>query len=312
MNNSNINVAVGVVLFNPELTRLMACIENLKQQVSKIYVFDNSSETIHISDDSIVYITENKNKGIAYALNRIMERAQIDGFKWVVTMDQDSIVPCGMIDGFKESIRSHANLGIVCPQVIDKRRIYLVEEHNEQESYVNFCITSAACTSVEAWENCGKFDEWLFIDLVDNDFCKRITLSGYKILKLNKWVLDQEFGKIVPKSHKVQKFWMKVSKMLHNQNFAKFSYKKYVSPLRVYYTNRNIIYINKKLKKYGAVGYENYNCKDYIGYIASFMVPSILRAQDKIAVIKATVNGIRDGIESNPDEWAVKSGEEYA
>lgn len=312
MSNNNDSVAAGIVLFNPELTRLMACIENLKQQVSKIYIFDNSSRAIHINDDSIVYITENKNKGIAYALNRIMERAQKDGFEWVVTMDQDSIVPCGMIDGFKEGIRGHANLGIVCPQVIDKRRIYLVAENNEQESYVDFCITSAACTSVEAWEKCGKFDEWLFIDLVDNDFCKRIILNGYKILKLNKWVLDQEFGKIVPKSEREQKFWLAVSKVLHNQNFAKFSYKKFVSPLRVYYTNRNIIYVNKKMKKYGHVGYENYNCKGYPGFIISFMIPSILRAQDKIAVIKATFDGIVDGAKSNPEQWTAKSGEKYA
>lgn len=312
MSNYSNGVAAGIVLFNPEITRLMACIESLKLQVSKIYIFDNSSMAIHINDDSIAYITENKNKGIAYALNRIMERAQKDGFGWVVTMDQDSIVPCGMIDGFKESIRSHANLGIVCPQVIDKRRIYLVAENNEQESYVDFCITSAACTSVEAWEKCGKFDEWLFIDLVDNDFCKRLILNGYKILKLNKWVLDQEFGKIVPKNQKTQKFWMKVSKILHNQNFARFSYKKFVSPLRVYYTNRNILYINKKLKKYGAVGYENYNCNGYLGFIVSFMLPSILRAQDKIAVIKATFDGIVDGAKSNPEQWIAKSGEKYA
>lgn len=312
MSNNNDSVVAGIVLFNPELTRLMDCIENLKRQVSKIYIFDNSSMATHINDDSIVYITEYKNKGIAYALNRIMEKAQKDGFEWVITMDQDSIVPCGMISGFKESIRSHANLGIVCPQVIDKRRAYLVAENNEQESYVDFCITSAACTSVEAWERCGKFDEWLFIDLVDNDFCKRIILNGYKILKLNKWVLDQEFGKIVPKSQRIQKFWMKVSKILHNQNFAKFSYKKFVSPLRVYYTNRNILYINKKLKKYGAVGYENYNCKGYLGFIVSFMLPSILRAQDKIAVIKATFDGIVDGAKSNPEQWTVKSGEKYA
>lgn len=306
MSNNNDSVAAGIVLFNPELTRLIACIENLKQQVSKIYIFDNSSMSIHINDDSTVYITENKNKGIAYALNRIMERAQKDGFEWVVTMDQDSIVPCGMIDGFKEGIRSHANLGIVCPQVIDKRRIYLVAENNEQESYVNFCITSAACTSVEAWERCGKFDEWMFIDLVDNDFCKRITLSGYKILKLNKWILDQEFGKIIPKSEWKQKFWVGVSKILHNQNFAKFSYKKSVSPLRVYYTNRNVIYVNKKLNKYGSIGYENYNCKGYLGFIISFMIPSILRAKDKKAVLEATMRGIHDGKKSHPREWSAE------
>lgn len=238
-------IAAGIVVFNAEKERLEKNISRLKKQVKEIYIFDNSD----ISDgdyDGVTYLSENKNCGIAYALNRIMEQAKVDGYKWLITMDQDSLIPDGMVHGFEESIRTHENIGIVCPQVIDRRRTYLQAEDNEAEEYVNFCITSASCTSIEAWEKCGKFDEWMFIDLVDNDFCKRITLSGYKILKLNKWILDQEFGKITPKSEWKQKFWVGVSKILHNQNFVKFSYKKFVSPLRVYYTNRNIIYANKK------------------------------------------------------------------
>lgn len=305
MKKSN-KIAAGIVLYQPDMIRLERCIENLKKQVDKIYVFDNSEKETKLNDVPIVYMTEEKNKGISYALNKIMERAKMDGFNWVVTMDQDSIIPHGMIGGFEKCITLHPNVGIICPQVIDKRRIYSVAQKNKEEVYIDFCITSASCTSVEAWEECGRFDEWLFIDLVDNEFCKRIRLSGYKILRLNEWVLDQEFGKIIPKSDRKQKFWLIVSKTLHNQNFAKFSYKKFVSPLRVYYTNRNIIYVNKKLRKYGHIGYENYNCKGYLGFIISFMIPSILRAQDKKAVFKATVKGICDGRKSQPIEWSVE------
>ncbi len=298
-------IAAGIVLYNANYDRLEQCINSIRSQIDRIYVFDNANQKIE-ADSDIFYMTEGQNKGIAYALNRIMEKAKEDGFKWVVTLDQDSIVPQGLVKAFSKNIDQHPEIGIVCPQVIDKRRIYSIINDSEKENYVDFCITSASCTSVLAWERCGKFDEWLFIDLVDNDFCKRLTLSGFKILKLNEWVLDQEFGKIIPKNKKIQEFWYKVSKILHNENFAKFSYKKFVSPLRVYYTNRNIIYINKKLKKYGSVGYENYNCKGYTGFIICFLLPSILRAQNKIEVIKATVNGIRDGRASKPTEWMVK------
>lgn len=304
--DKNNKIAAGIVLYQPDIIRLEKCIENLKKQVDRIYVFDNSEKRIKINDAPIVYMTEDKNKGISYALNKIMKKAKMDGFNWVLTMDQDSIIPDGMISGFEECIKRHSDVGIICPQVIDKRRVYSVAQRNKEEIYVDFCITSASCTSIEAWEECGKFDEWLFIDLVDNEFCKRIRLSGYKILRLNEWVLDQEFGKIIPKSECKQKFWLVVSKLLHNQNFAKFSYKKFVSPLRVYYTNRNIIYVNKKLRKYGHIGYENYNCKGYLGFVISFMIPSILRAQDKKAVLKATIKGICDGRKSRPIEWSVE------
>lgn len=301
-------IAAGIVLYKPNIDRLKKCVEKLASQVDKIYIFDNSdwqNDSIYkkLNLDNILYFSENHNRGIAYALNRIMEKAKSDGYDWVITMDQDSVIPDGMINGFKESIKNHEKIGIVCPQVVDKRRVYLRAEDDINEEYVNFCITSASCTLIEAWEECGKFDEWMFIDLVDNDFCKRITLSGYKILKLNRWILDQEFGKIIPKNPSKQKFWLTISKIFHNQNFAKFSYKKFVSPMRVYYTNRNIIYLNKKMKKYGTVGYENYNCKSYMGFIISFMLPSIFRAQEKAKVIKATIKGIKDGVNATPIEW---------
>src|SRR5699024_6976157 len=74
------------------------------------------------------------------------------------------------------------------------------------------CITSASCTSIKAWEKIGGFDDWLFIDLVDNEFCKRLVASGYKILRLNHLVLDQEFGCIHPKGEFSQKFWITLSK----------------------------------------------------------------------------------------------------
>lgn len=295
-------IAAGVVLFNPD-NRTLECLKCLKRQIERIYVFDNSTKPLNITlPDSVIYLSEGENKGIAYALNRIMERAKDDGFEWVLTMDQDSILPDGMIADFAKYL-DHSELGIICPQVVDKRRAYMVVQKNDSTAYIDMCITSASCTSIAAWEKVGRFDEWLFIDLVDNEYCKRLIESGYKILQLKKWVLDQEFGKIELKSEQVQKFWIKVSKFIHNQNFAKFGYKKSVSPMRVYYTCRNIIYVNKKMKNCGQTAYENYNCKGYAGFIISFILPSILRADKKIEVIRAAWNGTRDGRKKHVEAW---------
>ena len=71
-----------------------------------------------------------------------MEQAKADGYKWLITMDQDSLIPNGMVHGLGESIRTRENIGIVCPQVIDRRRTYLQAEDNDAEEYVDFCITS--------------------------------------------------------------------------------------------------------------------------------------------------------------------------
>lgn len=301
-------IAAGIVLFNPDdLNRLEACINSVLSQIDKVYIFDNSTVEWNRSfDNKVMYLTENENKGIAYALNRIMKAAQNDGFDWVITMDQDSILPAGIKDRYIEAIKKHDKIGIVCPQVIDSRRAYMVPKTEPEEELIDECITSASCTSIKVWEKIGKFDEWLFIDLVDNEFCKRLTCSGYQILRINSLVLNQEFGKIIPKSEKVQKFWINIAKLLKNENFAKFSYKKFVSPMRVYYTNRNIIYVNKKMRRYGCVGYSNYNCKNYLGFLICFSLPSFLRAQDKMKVLKAIVDGMKDGHSMKVEEWTIK------
>lgn len=295
MNNKKI--AAGVVLFNPEnKCRTIECLNLINAQVSHLYIFDNSTKPIKFKlPEGITYLSEGENKGIAYALNRIMERAKADKFSWVLTMDQDSILPDGMIDDFLK-YTTEEYIGIICPQVVDKRRTYMQIISEDIIQYLDMCITSASCTSIDAWEAIGGFDEWLFIDLVDNEFCKRLTKSGYKILQVKKWILDQEFGRIIPKSEIIQKFWIGVSRLLHNENFAKFSYKKLVNPLRVYYTCRNIIYVNHKLKKYGSIAYENYNCNGYLGFIICFILPSILRADNKRKVFMAAWKGTKDGL----------------
>ena len=251
------DIAAGIVLYNPDnIQRFHDSLQSVLCQFSKVYLFDNSTEKIeHMPfGNNVVYMTEHKNLGIAYALNRMMEQAEQDGFQWLVTMDQDSILPDNMVEAYGAHIYE-PNVAIICPQVIDKRRVYMTVKTEPAEELVEECITSGSCTSIEAWKKLGKFDEWLFIDLVDNEFCKRAIVSGYKILKLNTLVINQEFGKIIPKDERTQRFWLKVAKLLRNKNFAKFSYKKFVSPARVYYTNRNIIYVNRKLADYGPVAY---------------------------------------------------------
>ena len=299
-------IASGIVLFNPDnIERLSKSIESVLHQVERVYIFDNSTKHYDYHfPDFVIYMTEHKNKGIAYALNRIMEKALSDGYDWVVTMDQDSILPDEAIHCYETHIDYDHRLAIICPQVIDSRRSYMKVRKEPDKEYIDFCITSASCTNLEAWKSVGGFDDWLFIDLVDNDFCKRIIASEYKILRLNNLVLDQEFGTIIPKGERVQKFWNIVAKILHNDNFGKLGYSKIVSPMRVYYTCRNILYINKKLKKYGKTGYkDNYHCNGFVGFLVCFVAPSILRAQDKMKVIKAVWTGLRDGKKSRPVTW---------
>lgn len=289
-------IAAGYVLFQPDIERFKKSLHIVLDQVDEVIVFDNDGNQRDLfSDDFVVYLTEGQNKGIAYALNRIMERAKEDKCDWVITLDQDTYLPKDMITYLKKYVNEN-NVAIICPQVIDKRRKYLqVKKGKDDFIDVDFCITSASCTNLNIWEELGGFDEWLFIDFVDNDFCKRIKLEGYRIIQLQNLVIDQEFGKITPKSPKWVDFYLWLSRITHNKNIAKLSYHKEVSPLRVYYVHRNLLYLNKKFENCGGIGYDNFYCKSFWGFLFYFTLPSIVRGHEKFKIIKATIRGLRDG-----------------
>ncbi|WP_022776090.1 glycosyltransferase [Butyrivibrio sp. AE2015] len=295
-------VAAGMVLYNSDYSRLLLCLKGLTSQVDTIIVYDNSPEKMNTerileieSAYNCKYIFSGENLGMPGAMNEIMQMAESEGYDWVLTMNADSVVPSDMIKEYRKYFHIE-EIGMICPQVIDKRRKYMHADTTKKNAYIKMCITAAACTRVKAWRQVGGFDDWLFVDLLDNDISKRMILNGWKILQINSIVLDQEFGDIEAKNEKSEKFWIRVGEILHNDNFAKFSYKKIVHPNRVYYTCRNVLYLNKKFKEYGGIGYkENYNCNTFLGFILCFVIPSILRADRKIEVIVAIKNGFYDG-----------------
>lgn len=292
-------IAAGIVLFNPDKERLQSVLNSLLMQVGLIIIYDNVGNFAHFfnkDNEHILYMTQNTNMGIAYALNRIMEEAKKAGFEWVVTMDQDTLVPDDMLGEFTQCSIDDKT-AIICPQVIDKRRPYMsIDDSEERFSVVDFCITSASCTNLKIWDDLGGFDESLFIDFVDNDYCKRLNIAGLNIIRCNRVIIDQQFGDIKLKSAKKVAFFMWLSSIFHNKNIAKLSYKKNVSPLRVYYVHRNLIYLNEKFKKYGGIGYGNFYCNSFWGFLFYFSLPSLVRAGNKIRVLKSIVKGLRDGV----------------
>lgn len=303
MCNKNKAFAAGIVSYNPDIKRFKENIDSILSQVDKLIIIENGSresdkiiKIIKSYDENCVKLVVNsKNMGIARALNQIMVCAEKENYKWVITLDQDSVCPENLVKEYSKYIEED-NVAIICPQIQDRRRKYLELEETEGISEIDICITSASCTNVKIWRDVKGFDSKLFIDLVDNEYCKKVRLYGYKILRLNYLILNHEFGDIEPKNTWTAKMFIKLSKMLHKENIGKLSYKKKVYPLRVYYTCRNVLYLNKKYKNYGIVGYEeNYHCHNFGGFIICFVLPSILRADKKMEVLRAAMKGIRDG-----------------
>lgn len=231
------NICALIVTFNPDIKLLLNNIYSIKDQVDTVYIVDNCSSNIneikkHIcSIDNLHIFCNEKNYGIAYALNKGFELAKKDCYEWVLTLDQDSICPEKMVEKFLPFMDAE-KVGIVCP-LVDYKNYYRKKDHTGNEfDYVKACMTSGSMTSIKAWEKVGGFDEWLFIDCVDNDFCIKLENIGMKMIRVNSAVIKHELGN----ASKIK--WGPLKLTVFNYN-----------SVRNYYIVRNNLYLNYKHRK---------------------------------------------------------------
>ncbi len=224
----------GIVTFNPEIERLKSNINSIISQVSFLIICDNGSDNIDLITeairdfDHIILIKSNENRGIAFALNKIFEYAiQEIAANWVLTLDQDSVCPPNIIDVYANYCND--SIGIICPVFRDPSVSYGTEAFETKVRSINHCITSGSLTNVNAWKSVSGFDDFMFIDFVDFDFCHRIKQNRFQILQTGDVVLNHTIGK-----SQVKRFLGKQFVITNHSN------------MRKYYMMRNYIYYRHK------------------------------------------------------------------
>lgn len=229
------DVSAGIVLFNPDIKRLKENIDAVIVQCTHLYLVDNGSGNVdevkgllnQYNQSKISILWNRENQGIAKALNQLTSAAQKEGFDWILTLDQDSVVPSNIVGEFEKYI-NNSSVGILCPIICDRNKDEEIKI-NEDCTEIDECITSGSLLNIKAWSEIGGFDERMFIDGVDFDICYRLRQRGYKIYCIHSVVLLHELGHI--EYHRFL-FWRVLVK-----NHSAF---------RKYYIARNIIYTAKK------------------------------------------------------------------
>ena len=229
------DISVGIVLFNPDINRLKENINAVIVQCTHVYLVDNGSSNVGEVIELLKRYKQSKfsmvynpvNQGIAKALNQLAAAAQSDGFEWVLTLDQDSVVPYNIIQEFEKYV-DRQNIGMLCPVIYDRNKEMAVEE-KEGYKEIEKCITSGSLLNIKAWSQIAGFDESMFIDGVDFDICYRLRQAGYKILCIENVVLLHELGRI---EYRRFLFWKVLVK--NHSAFRKF------------YIARNTVYLARK------------------------------------------------------------------
>lgn len=267
------NIIAGIVLYNPDISRLRENINSILSQVTSIILIDNCSKNYEeiqslVKDDKKIFLVHNtENLGVANAYNQIWKYAIKKNIDWFLTLDQDSISPPNLIKEYFEIINDcNLRIGILSPFIVDRNdKIRHTSLHNNCDE-INWCISSASLINTEACCEVSGFDESLFIDCVDIDFCFRLKNIGYKVLRCNKTILYHELGDNFSRR---KLFGIPLIISEH-------------SPFRYFYIARNNIYLSKKLSN-----------KSFIMENLKVIIKIILYEKQKILKLRMIHKGIK-------------------
>ena len=230
-------------------------IEFFFQNFSQILIIDNNSnfDTRHrLKKESIDkkimldVIFNDKNLGVAVALNQGFQWAIENGFDYIFTFDQDSYPATGMVSAMLNALVSYkgvSKLALVASTAKDtsvgkqarflraKNKFFYEWRSCEMGELENltFAITAGTLYNLSVYQKLGPFRDDFFIDYVDIEYCLRTNQKGYKIIATCNAFLEHRLGD------------REKRKLLGREHFPTFH-----PPLRWYYISRNRIPMLKK------------------------------------------------------------------
>jgi rhamnosyltransferase len=141
------------------------------------------------------FVASATNVGLGAALNLAFHQLANQGAAWAVAFDQDSTPAPGFSGALRATARDDAMVAVVGANWSDDARPDAPSRHlraagswrferipaNSDLAEVTCVITSGSLLNLRVWRELGGFDEALFLDLVDTDYCLRAKAAGYDI-----------------------------------------------------------------------------------------------------------------------------------
>jgi len=271
-------LAAVVILYNPG-KGVISNILSYLNHFEKVYVIDNTEESKADIRQTIEqlrgteYIHDGENKGIAARLNEVCRISIEDGFNWLLTMDQDSFFKGNNIISYISCMQAFDDLNEVSIIGVE----YIIKGTDEATCNAiaaTSLITSGSMLNLKLFDLVGGFDEALFIDQVDFEYCYRSIVKNYQVIQFKNVFLDHLLGET--SVHKSLKSLKKTNRSLH-------------SPLRLYYMTRNYLYIRSKYKKNFSNDISRTR-KDLLNRIKN----NVLYGKERITVVQMILKGVID------------------
>ncbi|HTG56177.1 MAG TPA: glycosyltransferase, partial [Niabella sp.] len=221
-----------VILYNPA-KEVREYIAGYLSFLEELMIIDNSEPASKLDlsgwGDQVTIVQDGINKGIAARLNQAARYAIEKGAKWLLTMDQDSFFSGDYLKQYLDCLGSIpdtdkiAMCGVAFESVPSIIECSVVETDN--------LITSGSMVNLDVFKKIVDFDENLFVDEVDFEYCARAITNGFKTIQFQNIYLNHSLGTV--SQHRSLKSLKKTSRTLH-------------APLRLYYMVRNYLYVRDR------------------------------------------------------------------
>lgn len=190
----------------PDLARHLGTVHG---QADALLVVDNGSTNAPFvqacaAELGASCVLNERNEGIASALNQAVEHARAGRYDWLAMFDQDSALPEDMVRGLLDLVATHPERERVAVVAASYRDRNLPDEPVNDRNVLSegphwrlmrSLITSGSLVRVDTFARVGLFDERLFIDFVDHDHCLRLRRQGWLLLQSKDIVLGHAIGR---------------------------------------------------------------------------------------------------------------------
>ncbi len=191
-----------VVTYHPDPGLLAEVLRSVAPQVEGLAIIENgSANALDIADLASLHaadvVSNNVNRGIAAAQNQGIDLARRSGFTRVLLLDQDTVLAPGVVadlssqmDQLERDGCKVAAIGPAYHEVNSRRRTRAYRSSGMRVLRISldaatgpvasdFIIASGSLIPVSVLDRVGSFNEDLFIDVVDTDWCFRARAAGY-------------------------------------------------------------------------------------------------------------------------------------
>ena len=235
------DVCAVMVTYNPD-SSFEPNVRALLPQVGQLIIVDNQSSVTARSTIAktaaacrVEVVWNKQNQGIAAGLNAGIDWALSHGpFSWIATFDQDSQVSPDYVAAIFEAYSACPfadKVGIIGANY--KRSIHEASDNSRASDFafreIKSTMTSGSFLKTVVFDSCGRFDESLFMDYVDHEFCLRVRKHGFKVIQAGNALLTHRLGSPTP--HRI--LWKRFTSTNH-------------SPSRRYYNARNRLLVYRR------------------------------------------------------------------